>query len=755
MPTTTPNMDLTIPDIGESGPTWSEQINDDLSAIDSHDHSPGHGAPISRSSIAGLGTMAEQDAGAVAITGGSIAVSADPTTNLQVATKQYVDGHAGTGITSLTGDVVATGPGAASAGLVNIPANTPAIFLRFTGIGGPGTPSAGKGNAYYDQTGKVLALVNDAGVVTHTVKSKPESTHVFLTGIDDDGTVHGTSVQAEDIGNASAAGITLLKAADAAAQRTDLGLGPLATASSMTVVGDLYGNSTGTTLTAHVAANAVTYDKIQQASANTLLGHGPGGFVPLATLSTPIPAGTTPRYLGVGDNTTTTSTRSYIPAACTITFMEIAPQSGGAPTVDTVFTVYKNGVATACTLTQTASNTNSSVVFSGTFGSLTFNGTTDTLDIVATPSAGGGGAWSVIVTVGADQTGAPGDVEEIPCTDAGRAILAAADDAAQRTALGLGSLATASGVTASQISDATTAGRSMLTAASATAQAELLAASIASWGRGLVHNTSVPPSGSWTPDSYTSTTGVVSFETGGQYQIHGLTGGTDGRIVVIYCATLSGLGLNHEDGAATAADRFYSPACSIQAGQAAILRYSGALSRWVTIAAPAIYPASGGPNFAEFQLNYFGSAFAASPGVYGSTLIILDAYDTSQFGAIQLAARIQQKLGTTTASANDLTLPGHNTAVNGSSSSSGGGNTHTISGTTQINRLDASGWQAGSKVTLIFSGSLTVAHKGASASGTLYPISLRYGASMLTTAGDTLDLVFDGALWQETGRRAA
>lgn len=275
--------------------------------------------------------------------------------------------------------------------------------------------------------------------------------------------------------------------------------------------------------------------------------------------------------------------------------------------------------------------------------------------------------------------------------------------------------ATASSVTASQISDATTAGRSMLTAASATAQAELLAASIASWGRGLVHNTSVPPSGSWTPDSYVSTTGVVSFETTGQYQIHGLTGGTDGRIVVIYCANGSGLGLNKEDSAATAADRFYSPTCSIGAGQAAILRYSGSLSRWVTIAAPAIYPSTSVPNIGEVQFNYFGSALAASPGIYGSTLVWLDGYDTLQVGAIQLAARLQQKLGSSTASANDLTLPGHDTGHGGSTASSGGGNTYPITGTTTINRLDANGWQAGSVVTLVFGSALTVTNAGASA----------------------------------------
>lgn len=66
-------------------------------------------------------------------------------------------------------------------------------------------------------------------------------------------------------------------------------------------------------------------------------------------------------------------------------------------------------------------------------------------------------------------------------TTAGRAVLTAADAAAQRTALGLGSLATASSVTASQINDASSAGRTLLTAADAAAQRSAIGVDLLRW----------------------------------------------------------------------------------------------------------------------------------------------------------------------------------------------------------------------------------------------------------------------------------
>jgi hypothetical protein len=52
MSTTTPNMSLLVPDVGETtGPEWAEEINEDLSSIDEHDHSPGKGIKISPSGM--------------------------------------------------------------------------------------------------------------------------------------------------------------------------------------------------------------------------------------------------------------------------------------------------------------------------------------------------------------------------------------------------------------------------------------------------------------------------------------------------------------------------------------------------------------------------------------------------------------------------------------------------------------------------------------------------------------------------------
>lgn len=47
-----PNMNLPVPEVGVTpGPDWATNINSCMGAIDSHDHTPGHGVPISSSAL--------------------------------------------------------------------------------------------------------------------------------------------------------------------------------------------------------------------------------------------------------------------------------------------------------------------------------------------------------------------------------------------------------------------------------------------------------------------------------------------------------------------------------------------------------------------------------------------------------------------------------------------------------------------------------------------------------------------------------
>lgn len=102
--------------------------------------------------------------------------------------------------------------------------------------------------------------------------------------------------------------------------------------------------------------------------------------------------------------------------------------------------------------------------------------------------------------------------------------------------------------------------------------------------------------------------------------------------------------------------------------------------------------------------------------------------------------RYQGKKGADVASTTSLTL-GYD------------GNLFHITGTTQINAITTTDWQAGSEVTLIFDGSLTVKNNTAGGAGTAV-ILLASGADFGATANDVLKLVYDGTSWFEVSRSA-
>ena len=102
-------------------------------------------------------------------------------------------------------------------------------------------------------------------------------------------------------------------------------------------------------------------------------------------------------------------------------------------------------------------------------------------------------------------------------------------------------------------------------------------------------------------------------------------------------------------------------------------------------------------------------------------------------------ARVELSKGANVASANDLTL--------GSD-----GNTFLITGTTQINAITTTNWQAGSFVLLLFGGSITVKHNTSGGAGTA-KIFLSNSIDFSAVSNDVLLLFYDGTQWQEVARK--
>lgn len=107
-------------------------------------------------------------------------------------------------------------------------------------------------------------------------------------------------------------------------------------------------------------------------------------------------------------------------------------------------------------------------------------------------------------------------------------------------------------------------------------------------------------------------------------------------------------------------------------------------------------------------------------------------------GYTTFTGRIEGSQGTDTAAANNLTLPAN-------------GNVIVITGATQINLLDTTGWQNGSIVTLQFASNPVVKYNQTTSS-TFSKILLAGAADFSATANDTLTLTLIGSVWYEIGR---
>lgn len=228
----------------------------------------------------------------------------------------------------------------------------------------------------------------------------------------------------------TAAGRTLIAGASASAQRTTLGLGTLATQNgtfsgtssgtntgdqTITLTGDVTGTGTGS-FAATIAALAVTYAKIQNVSAtDKILGRSTAGA-------------------GVIEEITCTAAGRAI--------IDDADASAQRTTLGLGTLATQNG-----TFSGTSSGTNTGDQTITLTGDVTGSGTGSFAATIAALAVTYAKIQNVSATdklLGRSTVGA-GVIEEITCTAAGRAIIDDADASAQRTTLGLGTLATQSG----------------------------------------------------------------------------------------------------------------------------------------------------------------------------------------------------------------------------------------------------------------------------------------------------------------------
>ena len=80
------------------------------------------------------------------------------------------------------------------------------------------------------------------------------------------------------------------------------------------------------------------------------------------------------------------------------------------------------------------------------------------------------------------------------------------------------------------------------------------------------------------------------------------------------------------------------------------------------------------------------------------------------------------------------------------------GNYFDITGTTTINHINKTDWQAGSVIILQFDASVTVTHNAASPTGTEASMLLSGAVDFSATADDILMLVYDGVMFREISR---
>ena len=265
----------------------------------------------------------------------------------------------------------------------------------------------------------------------------------------------------------TSAGRALLDDADASAQRTTLGLGTLATQSgtfsgthsgttsgtntgdqTITLTGAVTGSGTGSFATS-ITNSAVTYDKIQNTTTtNVVLGRSSAG------------SGTVEEIACTSVGRAVIGSATAADQRTALGLGSIATQSAGAVAITggSLSAVSITSASTAITGGSITGITDLAVADGGTGASNAADARTNLgVTIGTNVQAYDAGLQSIAtLTTGADQTIYTTGADTYAVTGltaAGRALLDDADAAAQRTTLGLGTVATVNSVGTSELTD--------------------------------------------------------------------------------------------------------------------------------------------------------------------------------------------------------------------------------------------------------------------------------------------------------------
>ena len=383
-------------------------------------------------------------------------------------------------------------------------ASTDTITISSTGGGGGGISDGDKGDITVSGSGTTWTIDNDA--VTYAKIQNVSTTDRLL------GRQTAGAGDIEEV-TCTAAGRALLDDVDAAAQRTTLGLGTLATqngtfsgTSSGTNTGDqnlfstivvagqsnVVADSASDTLTLVAGSNVtITTDASTDTITISSTGGGGGsltdgdkGDITVSSSGTVWTIDNDAVTYAKIQNVSTTDRLLGRQTAGAGDVEEITCTSAGRALLDDVDAAAQRttlGLGTLATQSGTFSGTSSGTNTGDQTITLTNDVTGSGTGSFATTIANDAVTYAKMQNVSATdrilgrQSTGSGDVEEITCTAAGRALLDDVDAAAQRTTLGLGTLATQSGTFSGTSSGTNTGDQNLFSTIAVSGQSSVVA----------------------------------------------------------------------------------------------------------------------------------------------------------------------------------------------------------------------------------------------------------------------------------------